>query len=178
MWNLVTLDGYFEGPKPWEIDWHDTVWGPELERLSIDQLSSAGGLLFGRVTYEGMAGFWPTQKGEVAELMNRIPKFVFSRTLTRADWSNSQLVREDAAREVARLREQDGKDLFLFGSARLSSALTAAGLIDEYRIAIAPILLGGGNPLFKPMPNRLKLKLLEARPLDSGGMILRYAPAP
>ncbi|HYM39502.1 MAG TPA: dihydrofolate reductase family protein [Thermoplasmata archaeon] len=176
MWNLMTLDGYFEGRKSWEIDWHDTIWGPELEQLSLDQLKSVGTLLFGRVTYEGMASYWSTQKGEIADLMNSIPKIVFSSTLATADWKNTRLVREDAAEEVARLKRQPGKDLYLFGSADLASALTKAGLIDEYRIAIAPILLGGGHPLFKPGPDRLKLKLLEAKPLKLGGVLLRYEP--
>lgn len=176
-WNLMTLDGYFEGRKSWELDWHGIVWGPELEQLSIIQLKSIGVLLFGRVTYEGMASHWPTQKGEVADLMNSVPKIVFSKTLTNAAWSNTRVVREDAAEEVARLKRQSGKDLYVFGSANLSSTLAREGLIDEYRIVLTPVLLGGGNPLFKPALEQVKLKLLEARPLKSGGVILRYEPS-
>jgi dihydrofolate reductase len=134
-------------------------------------------LLFGRLTYQGMAGFWQTATGEVAELMNSIPKVVFSRTLESADWDNSRLVKTNAEQEVARLKQQPGKDLFIFGSADFSSALMKAGLIDEYRLGLNPILLGGGNPLFKPMPERMRMKLLEARPLESGCLILRYQPA-
>ncbi len=176
MWNLVTLDGFFEGPKSWEIDWHDYVWGEELERLSLEQSKSIGMLLFGRVTYQGMAGFWPSQKGEIAEFMNEVPKVVFSRTLSKADWNNTKLVRDHAEEEIIRLKKQPGKDLLIFGSANLSSTLTQAGLIDEYRLCVAPVVLGGGSPLFKASPARLRLKLLEARPLRSGGVILRYQP--
>jgi dihydrofolate reductase len=174
MWNLVTLDGFFEGPKSWDIDFHDTVWGEELERFSIEQSRSIGALLFGRVTYEGMASYWSTQKGEIADFMNSVPKVVFSRTLAKADWSNSRLVRGDTAKEVVRLKKDPGKDLFIFGSADLSGTLTREGLIDEYRLCVAPVVLGVGNPLFKASPDRVRLKLLEARPLKSGGVILRY----
>jgi len=81
MWNLVTLDGFFEGPFSWEIDWHDYVWGEELEQFSIEQSKSADMLLFGRVTYQGMAAYWASEKGEIADFMNNIPKIAFSRTL-------------------------------------------------------------------------------------------------
>jgi dihydrofolate reductase len=177
MWNLVTLDGYFEGPKPWDIDWHNYVWGDELENLSLEQLRSVGMLVFGRRTYEGMAGYWPSAEGEIAELMNTVPKVVFSRTLEKAVWKNTRLVKDNAAEEVAKLKQEPGKDLFIFGSAELSATLTRHGLIDEYRLAVAPLLLGGGNPLFKPSPQRLLLRLVEARPLKSGGAILRYRPS-
>src|ERR1700716_3536678 len=92
MWNLVTLDGFFEGPKSWDLDWHDSVWGEELERLSLEQAQTIGMLLFGRVTYEGMAGYWSSQRGEIADFMNAVPKVVFSRTLSKAEWSNTRLV--------------------------------------------------------------------------------------
>ncbi|OLD43911.1 MAG: riboflavin biosynthesis protein RibD, partial [Armatimonadetes bacterium 13_1_40CM_3_65_7] len=121
MWNLITLDGFFEGPKSWDIDWHESVWGEDLEQLSLEQLRSADMLLFGRVTYEGMASYWPSQKGDIADFMNKIPKVVFSRTLKKADWSNTKLVRENAEKEVTRLKAQSGKTLFIFGSANLSS---------------------------------------------------------
>ena len=176
VWNLVTLDGFFEGRKSWEIDWHGYVWGEELEQLSLNQLKSADTLLFGRVTYEGMAAHWPTQKGEVADFMNNVVKVVFSRTLESAKWNNTRLVKENAEEEVARLKQQLGKDVFIFGSANLSSTLIRHNLIDEYRPAVTPVILGGGNPLFKPSPARMRLKLVEARPLKSGCVILRYQP--
>jgi dihydrofolate reductase len=174
MWNMVTIDGFFEGPKAWAIDWH--VWGDDLEQLSLEQLRSADMLLFGRVTYEGMAAYWPSEKGDVADFMNNIPKVVFSRTLTSADWSNTRLVKTDAEDEVARLKQQTGKAMFIFGSANFASTLMNKGLIDEYRLGLNPILLGSGNPLFKPLPRRMPMKLLEARPLASGCVILRYQP--
>ncbi len=174
MWNLVTLDGFFEGPGTWDIDFHETVWGEELERFSLEQLRNAGLLLFGRVTYQGMANYWPSATGEIAELMNSVPKMVFSRTLDRAEWTNTELVSANAAERVAQLKEQPGRDILIFGSSNLASTLTESRLIDEYRIAVAPLLLGGGNPLFKPSSHQIKLRLLEARPLTTGGVILRY----
>lgn len=175
VWNMVTLDGYFEGPKPWEIDWHDYVWGEELKRFSLDQMQEVGTLLFGRKTYEGMAGYWPTAKGETAELMNSIPKVVFSNTLETAGWNNTRLVKGSAEEEVARLKQEPGKDLFILGSAHLTGSLTKQGLVDEYRIGLTPVVLGGGTPMFKPSDERMRLKLLEARPMQSGAVLLRYA---
>jgi dihydrofolate reductase len=172
MWNLMTLDGFFEGRKSWEIDWHEYVWGDELERFSIEQSRSVGMLLFGRVTYEGMADYWTKAKGEIADFMNGIPKVVFSRTLDAAEWVHTRLIRERAREEVEDLKRQPGKDLYIFGSANLCASLD--GLIDEYRIALVPLVLGGGNPLFKPGAARTRMKLLDARPLGNGCVILRY----
>jgi dihydrofolate reductase len=176
MWNMVTVDGFFEGSKSWEIDWHEYAWGEELEQLSKEQLRSADMLLFGRVTYQGMAGYWSSEKGEIADFMNNIPKVVFSRTLEKPEWKNTRLVKGNAEQEVAKLKQQPGKDLFIFGSAHLSSMLMQHRLIDEYRLGVTPVILGGGSPLFKASPNRMKMKLLEARPLKSGCVILRYQP--
>jgi dihydrofolate reductase len=175
MWNLMTLDGMVEGPNR-DISWHLDVWGEELERLSIEQLKAAGGLMFGRVTYELMANHWPNESGEVADFMNALPKYVFSRTLTRSNWNNTQLFGADAAGTVARLKRDSAKDIFLFGSADLAASLIPHGLIDEYRIAVNPTMLGGGTPLFKP-GERVKLRLIDSKPLSTGIVILRYAPA-
>ncbi len=174
MWNLVTLDGYFEGPKPWDLEWHNYAWGEELKQLSLEQARSIGMLLFGRRTYEGMAAYWPSVEGATAAFMNTVPKVVFSRTLETAGWKNARLVTDDAAEEVTKLKQEGGKDLYIFGSADLSATLTRHGLIDEYRLALTPLVLGEGNPLFKPTPQRLPLRLVEARPLKSGCVILRY----
>jgi dihydrofolate reductase len=181
VWNLVTLDGFFEGAKPWDLDWHNLVWGEELEQLSIAQLSiaqlkTAGALLFGRITYEGMAAYWAKEKGEVAGLMNRIPKVVFSRTLAKAEWNNTRLVKDNATAEAARLKREPGMDLFIFGSANLISGLLPAGLIDEYRLCLAPVILGNGKTLFKPGLARIHMKLIDAKTLKTGGVILRYQP--
>jgi dihydrofolate reductase len=177
MWNLMTLDGMFEGPKPWDLGFHEYAWGKELERFSKEQAHEARGLVFGRRTYEGMAAYWRTEKGETAEFMNAVPKYVFSRTLERADWENSTLVKEDAGAAVARLKEQPGKDLFLFGSADLSVTLIRAGLFDEYRIGLVPVTLGEGNPLFKPGSEPLRLELERSRPLGDRCLLMHYRPA-
>ena len=176
MWNLVTLDGFFEGEEKWSLDWHDIVWGDELKQLSLEHLRSAAMLLFGRVTYEGMASYWPTAKGEVAELMNSIPKVVCSTTLERTDWNHTTLVRGNAVDEVRKLKSESPQDIFLFGSAVLASSLMAAGLIDEYRLCQVPVVLGKGTPLFKPSDHSTRMRLVEARTLESGAVILRYEP--
>jgi dihydrofolate reductase len=177
VWNMVSLDGFFEGQKPWDIDWFEYVWGEELERFSLDQAKEVGTLLFGRRTYEGMSSYWSTAKDEIAEFMNAIPKVVFSNTLQAAEWNNTQLAKGRAEDTVGRLKQEAGKDLFIFGSADLTDSLTKSGLVDEYRIGLNPILLGRGNPMFKPSDERIRLSLLEARPLKSGVVLLRYQRA-
>jgi dihydrofolate reductase len=179
MWNLMTLDGFFEGAKSWQLDWHNQVWGEELERLSIDQLHTVERLLFGRVTYEGMAAYWQTATGEVevADLMNTLPKTVFSRTLERADWANTTLVRSDAPAAIAQLKREGNGDMCVFGSAKLSASLMEHGLFDEIRLALVPVIIGNGTPLFGRDLSRRNFTLVESRPLSSGGVILRYVPA-
>jgi dihydrofolate reductase len=176
MWNLLTLDGYFEGGKSWELDWHNDVWGEELERLSLDQLHSADMLLFGRITYEGMAAYWQTAEGEIAELMNSLPKVVFSRTLRAAGWANTTLMPEPAGPAVLKLKGQGDGNMLVFGSGNLSATFLREGLFDELRLLIAPVILGDGNPLFGHGLGRQGLQLLEAKQLASGAVILRYAP--
>src|SRR5438552_17342444 len=145
MWNLVTLDGFFEGPKSWELDWHDSVWGDELEEYSSEQSKSTGMLLFGRVTYEGMASYWPSQKGEIADFMNTIPKIVFSKTMKKAEWNNTTLVKGNAVEEVAKLKRQSGKNMFVFGSANFSSTLIDHDLLDYIVFSLASDKYGRGN---------------------------------
>ena len=175
MWNLMTLDGFVEGPNR-DISWHFDVWGEELEHLSVEQGKAAGGLLFGRVTYELMANYWPSATGEVADFMNALPKYVFSRTVKRSDWNNTRLFNADAPGTVARLKREGAKDILLFGSADLAAGLIPHGLIDEFRIALNPVILGGGTPLFKPA-EKLKLKLLDSKAHSTGVVVLRYVPA-
>jgi dihydrofolate reductase len=174
MWNVMTLDGCFEGTKKWDIDFHNDVWGDELEALSIRQGKETGGLLFGRVTYEGMADYWTKEKGEIADFMNGIPKFVFSRTLPSVGWSNTTLVKEDAGAYVTRLKSQPGKDLYIYGSADLSATFIRHDLIDEYRIGLAPMVLGAGNPLFKELAVRKKLRLKSVEATKTGCVLLTY----
>jgi dihydrofolate reductase len=175
LWNMMTLDGMVAGPDG-DISWHEDVWGPELEQFSEAQLQEAGGLLFGRVTYDLMAGYWPAQSGVIAEFMNSVPKYVASRTLARLAWSNAHLLGPQLAAEVGQLKQESAKDLFLFGSADLAATLIAHDLIDEFRVAINPRVLGGGTPLFKP-GQAMKLRLIDTRPLSTGVVIVRYAPA-
>ena len=179
MWNLITLEGFFEGAKKWDHDWHEYVWGDELEHFSLEQGKTADALLFGRVTYEGMAAYWGTAKGEVgevAEFMNRVPKVVFSRTLAKADWNNTRVVGKDAPGEVAKMKKSSGRNLFVFGSADLSKTLMEHNLFDEYRLCIVPVVLGEGTPLFKNIADRKRMKLRESRTLKSGGVILFCEP--
>ena len=178
MWNVCTLDGLFEGAKPWDLAFHESVWGDELQRFSLEQLQEVGMVLYGRATYQGMASYWSTATGATAEFMNRLPKVVFSNTLDAAPWNNTRLVKGDAVAEVRRLKQEAGKDLFVFGSARLGESLMTAGLFDEYRLCLAPVVLGEGTPLFKPGGKPHPMRLLESRALSTGGIILRYAPQP
>ncbi|HEY1422316.1 MAG TPA: dihydrofolate reductase family protein [Candidatus Acidoferrum sp.] len=176
MWNVMTLNGLFEGAKSWDLDFHQTVWGDELEQLSIDQLKTADRLIFGRVTYEGMAAYWQTATDEVAVFMNSLPKVVFSRTLASADWNNTTLVKGDVAAEINNLKRDGNKNTFVFGSANLCATLMQHNLFDEYRLAIAPVVLGTGKPLFPPNASQLQFKLLDSRTLSNGCVILRYTP--
>jgi dihydrofolate reductase len=175
MWNVITLDGYFEGNQNWDLSFHNGVWGPELEKLSIDQLHSADYLVFGRVTYEGMEAYWTKAEGEIADLMNSIPKLVFSRTLKFADWYNTTLISENATDEILKLKEQGGKDLYVFGSANLSDTFINNDLFDQYRIVIAPVILGSGRPLFRQGISLKNLSLVSTQQLLTGGVILNYS---
>ncbi|MCI4361473.1 MAG: dihydrofolate reductase family protein, partial [Thermoplasmata archaeon] len=154
----------------------ETVWGNDLESYSIEQNKTVGLLLFGRITYAGMASFWSTQTGEIADFMNRVPKVVFSRSLKQVDWSNARLEPGRPEEVVARLKREAGKDI-LFGSVDLTTTLMDHGLVDELRLGLTPIVLGGGRPLFKPSPNPRRMKLLDAQSLPGGLVILRYEPS-
>jgi len=174
---MISLDGYFEAPgEGWEkIDWHraDDEW----EDYSVELLGQIDTLLFGRRTYEGFVEFWPTQDSEVARLLNAIDKVVFSTTLSEAAWNGTRLVRDHVPEEVAKLKAQPGRDIAIFGSADLAATLTQHGLIDEYRIAVNPVVLGGGTALFREGAERLNLRLLDTKTFRSGIVELRYAPA-
>jgi dihydrofolate reductase len=176
MWNVITLDGYFEGSTSWDLPWHARVWGAELEQLSIEQLQSADALVFGRVTYEGMASYWQSAKGEIADYMNGLPKVVCSRTLQSAGWNHSTLVKHDATSAIARLKQSYERNLFVFGSANLSESLIKESLFDEYRLGIAPVIHGKGRRLFSHPFQCQQLELREACPLSNGCVILRYQP--
>lgn len=177
MWNLMSLDGFFQGVRDWDLGWHGLIVDEEFRQIAIDQLRSADRLIFGRVTYQGMAAHWQTATDEIAKLMNALPKFVFSRTMPPPQWANTTLIRENAASEVRKLKRiGDGLSL-VFGSAHLCETLMTENLFDEYRVLIAPVILGSGKPLFGRGTRQQALTLLEARKLNSGGIILRYRPA-
>lgn len=177
MWNIITLDGYFEGKQNWELPFHELVWGEELEKLSLEQLHSADYLVFGRVTYEGMAAHWTKSEGElaeIAELMNKIPKLVFSRTLKSVEWNNSTLIKENASAEIKKIKAQGGKDMYVFGSANLSETFINDNLFDEYRIGIAPVILGRGRLLFRQGISSKNLSLVSLQQLSNGGVVLKF----
>lgn len=179
MFNMVTLDGYFEGPNQ-GIDWHNV--DEEFNEFAAEQLSTIGVILFGRVTYQGMASYWPTpfaieNDPVIAAQMNSFPKIVISHTLDKAEWNNTRLIKDNVAEEICRLKQQPGKDLAIFGSANLTASLMQMGLVDEFRIMVNPIVLGKGTPLFKGISQPLKLKLIKTRTFGSGNVLLYYQPA-
>ncbi|HEX7081532.1 MAG TPA: dihydrofolate reductase family protein [Gammaproteobacteria bacterium] len=173
-WNLMTLDGYFDGENAWDLGFSETVWGEELEAFSLEQGKEIGTLLFGRRTYEGMASYWTTQTGPIADMMNSLPKAVATRTLNEATWNNTRPLKGNAVEAVKALKAEAGKDVYVFGSADLLSSLLAAGLVDEYRICLAPVVLGRGRPLFPKQDRQIEMRLKSTRPLKTGGVILTY----
>jgi dihydrofolate reductase len=176
---MVSLDGFFEGPDH-ELDWH--VTDEEFDLFAIEQLRQIGTILFGRKTYQMMADYWPTQSAikddpVVAELMNSLPKVVFSTTLKSVNWMNSSLVQGDSGKAVQKMKNSADEDLILFGSAELMNFLIKRNLVDEIRLMINPVVLGRGHPLFSDPDQRLRLILLNARPFKSGNVLLNYEVA-
>jgi dihydrofolate reductase len=174
---MVWLDGFFAGPNG-EIDWFST--DAEFSEFNIEQMKRGpGGILFGRVTYQLMASYWPTATEQpiVADRMNSLPKVVFSRTLDAVDWNNSQLVKDNIGVEVSKLKQQPGADLAVFGSADLLSTLIQLNLVDEHRVMVNPVVLGRGKPLFTGLSEKLNLKLVDSRTFRSGNVLLTYQPA-
>ncbi|MGD2071144.1 MAG: dihydrofolate reductase family protein, partial [Gemmatimonadota bacterium] len=177
LWDLITLEGCFEGSEKWDLAWHETAWGPQLEAFSLEQADEVGSLLFGRVTYDGMAAHWSKAKGAIADFMNGVDKVVFSSTLAEPRWENTRLVRSGAVDEVRRLKGEGGDgDLFVFGSADLSSSLLDAGVVDELRLGLVPVVLGNGTPFFKRRQPPFDLEHIETRQLGSRCTLLRYRP--
>ena len=176
-WQMsVTLDGFIEGPNR-ELTHTAEFADPDFDRYASEMLQSIDGMLLGRVTYELFAGYWPSAPGPDAERMNQLPKIVFSRTLEKVDWKNSRRAKGDVAEEVARLKQEPGKDLALFGSAGLASTLIRLGLIDEYRVFVTPIVLGDGTPMFKDVESTVPLQLQKATTWSSGIVALWYQAA-
>ena len=172
---MTTANGLYER-GPWQIDWHNT--NDEFNDFAIEQLDRMDTLVFGRKTYEGMVGYWTTPEAIesdpiVAGKMNGMAKVVVSKTLARADWSNTRVVRDPEA--IAALKREPGKDALLIGSSDLAVSLGALGLIDEYRIMVNPIALGNGKPVLQGLASDLKLTLLRTRTFTNGNVLLTYA---
>ena len=178
--NSVTLDGYFSdggGDMSWahknDAEWNSFIKG---------NASGDGTLLFGRKTYELMASYWPTpmaMKNDpvVAEGMNKLPKVVFSRTLDKATWSNTKLVKDDLAAAVREMKGEPGNVMVILGSGSIVSQLAQEGLIDEFQIALNPVVLGKGKTLFEGVKSKLNLQLTNSRTFQNGNVFLCYAPA-
>jgi dihydrofolate reductase len=170
---LVSVDGYFDGPDH-ELDWF--VVDDEFLGYVNTMLESIDGILLGRTTYEHFAAHWPDSIQDEAEAMNALPKFVASRTLTDATWSNTTIIADDVPATVARMKQEPGKDLALLGSADLATTLAEHGLIDEYRFFVSPVLLGRGRRFLDGLPGRLPLALQETRVSGSGVVAQYYTP--
>jgi len=175
----VSLDGFFVDANG------DMSWAhkrdPEWIEFADSNASGDGALLFGRVTYEMMASFWPTPAAMetmpvVAEGMNNMPKAVFSRTLEKASWKNTTLVKGDIVAEVRRMKREPGPGMAILGSGSIVSQLAPAALIDEFQIVVNPIVLGKGRTLFEGVKEKLGLKLIKTRAFGNGNVVLYYEP--
>ena len=174
---MATLDGYYEGPNQ-EFDFW--VVDDEFNRFSAAQLEEVDALVFGRVTYEGMAAYWPTPAAVeddpgVAARMNGLPKTVVSRTLDKAEWANTRVV--DAPEALLALKQQPGGEIAILGSSDLTVSLLQLGLVDELRIMVNPVVLGSGKSVFSTARERIRLKLVGRRDFESGNVLLYYHPA-
>lgn len=170
----VTLDGYMDEPGKWSFPF----WSKEASDFKASELYASDALLLGRITYEGFAAAWPTMEGtgEFGEKMNGMPKYVASRTLESATW-NASIIKGDVAEAVRRLKQPDGGDLLIGGSGQLIDYLSGHDLIDEYRLMVYPLVLGGGEKrLFRRAPRRT-LELVDSVTLPTGVVILTYHPA-
>ena len=181
VFNHVSLDGYFvnaNGDMSWaKSDHNDAEWNAFVE----ENASGGGVLVFGRITYDLMAGFWPTPMAMemmpvVAEGMNSLPKVVFSRTMDQASWNNTTLVKGDIAAEIRKLKHEPGESMAILGSGSIVSQLAQEGLIDEYQMVLNPIVLGKGRTMFDGINEKLKLKLTKTRAFGNGNVLLCYEP--
>jgi dihydrofolate reductase len=182
VFNHVSLDGYFvdvNGSMSWaKSDHKDAEWNA----FVAENAKGDSPLLFGRVTYELMAGFWPTPMADqhdpvVAERMNKLPKVVFSKTLDKASWNNTKLVKGDMAAEIRRMKKEPGEDMAILGSGSIVSQLAQEGLIDAYQVVVNPIILGKGRTMFDGLKEKLNLKLTKTRAFGNGNVFLCYEPA-
>jgi len=168
---FMSLDGVVESPEKWSFPF----WSDETQKFKFDELRATDALLLGRVTYEGFAAAWPGRKDPdgFADRFNSMPKFVASRTLKKLDWSNSHLVNGDLATEVAKLKQQPGRDIVIHGSPTLIRSLLPHDLIDEFRLLVYPLVLGHGKRLFDEA-SQAKLNLAESEAFSKGVVKLVY----
>ena len=179
VFNMVSLDGFFVDRKG-DMSWahkNDAEWNAFVN----ENASGNGVLVFGRITYELMASYWPTPMAlenspVVAKGMNDMPKIVFSRTLDNASWSNTKLVKGDLAAEMRKLKKEPGPDMVILGSGSIVSQLAQQNLIDEYQIALSPIVLGNGRTMFEGVKEKLNLKLTKSRTFGNGTVFACYQP--
>jgi dihydrofolate reductase len=177
----ISVDGYFVDRQN-DMAWAHTAPDPEFDAFTNENAQGGeGAFLFGRITYDLMASFWPTEQARqmmpvVAEKMNRTRKLVFSRTRDKLAWANSELLRGEPAEEVRKLQAAPGPDLLIMGSGSIVAPLAAAGLIDEYQLVLNPLALGGGRSMFEGLPQNLKLKLTRSRVFGNGKVFLCYEP--
>lgn len=170
---MVSVDGYIEAPND-DITWH--VWDDEMSEYMMGFFKTVDTFIYGRKSYKLMINYWPDQAGEFADIMNEMPKIVFSRTLDNVTW-NSQLVKENAALEIQKQKKLPGKNMVLFAGADIASTFIKHDLIDEYRLIVNPVVLGGGTPLFKDVKDPLSLNLLQTKSFQCGNSLLCYEPA-
>jgi len=177
VFDTISIDGFFTDAKN-DMSWahkQDEEWNA----FASDNASGGGELVFGRVTYEMMAGFWTSPQAaktlpKVAEGMNAMGKIVFSRTLNEATWQNTTLIKGDLVTEVGKLKQQPRPDMTILGSGSIVSQLTQARLIDGYQLVVSPIVLGMGRTLFDTVQDRLNLKLTQSRAFKNGNVVLWY----
>jgi dihydrofolate reductase len=182
VFNHVTLDGYFVGVNG-DFSWaHAGNDDPEFQTWVAENASGDSELLFGRVTYGMMAGYWPTANAErydpvVAKRMNSLPKVVFSKTLDNAAWNNTRLLKGDLVAEVKKLKNESGPVMVLMGSGTIVTQLAAAGLVDEYQVVIDPVVLGKGRTMFEGLEKMISLKITNSRTFKNGKIFVCFEPA-
>ncbi len=181
VFNSVSLDGFFTDANSAMDFAHNTRPDAEWDAFVSGNASGGGILLFGRITYEMMAGYWPTplaaqQMPVVAERMNNMPKIVFSRTMEKALWHNTKLVNGDIIRETQRMKDEPGEDMTILGSGSIVSQFTSHGLIDEFQIVVVPVVLGKGRSLFEGITGQVNLQLIHSQPFMNGNVVLTYIP--
>jgi dihydrofolate reductase len=183
VFNSVSLDGYFTDADN-DYSWtHEGADDPEMREFTKKNAKGQNALVFGRVTYELMAAWWPTPEAakampEVAKGMNEAPKYVFSRSLDRVDWQNTTLLKGDPAKEIARIKETAGPDMTILGSGTIVAQLAGAGLLDAIQLLVCPIVLGAGRSQFADVGGRPQWSLTQTKSFKNGRVFLAYERQP